>query len=337
MANAISVRVLKYGHEEFGTTDADAQTMMLSTEHIIYGTNVETLMDVTLTGGTAASDVFNFSGQTGLTTNEYIRLANVGDSVGALDVGGSDLTPGIIYKVKDVNGGDNPTLQANEAGLTVDVTTGATGLTLEAYRVQGELIYADTQNNGRPIKIRTVEPCVNSDNVFGVAMKSTQLHILELDMKNGVTYDADTITENNIMLNTDRVILTYEDANASGDFNVWYDTSNTNKAGLDSPFCDFLNINHDWDTHPEDFINHIGGVTNLASLTRLTVNGNLVAFPDISASGLIRLDNIASAYELGTDTYIKLKGSGKPGWDTLIISDTLAQTVAMTDATHIVE
>ena len=47
MANAISVSVLKYGNEEFGTTLAAAQTMLLNSEHIIYGTNKETKMDVT--------------------------------------------------------------------------------------------------------------------------------------------------------------------------------------------------------------------------------------------------------------------------------------------------
>ena len=88
MANLISVSVLKYGNEEFGTTAADAKTMMLSTEHIIYGTNVETALGINATAATAATDALTITGH-GLTDGEYIRVGDVGDSVGNFDIASS--------------------------------------------------------------------------------------------------------------------------------------------------------------------------------------------------------------------------------------------------------
>ena len=338
MANLISVRVLRYGEREFGTTDADAQTMMLSSEHIIYGTNVETLMSVTLSGGTASSDAFDFSGQTGLTTNEYVRIGNVGDSVGALDVASSDFTPGIIYKVKDVNSGDNPTMQSNEAGTVVDVTNNGTGLALEVYRVQGELLYADPAQGGAPIKIRTVGPCVNVADGFGLSAKSGQLRAVEVNSKNGVAYDASTISEVNLMINLDRVILTYEGALAStsataDDWVVWYDASNTNFAGLDSPFVDILEVETSLDALQTSFVQHMGGKTAVSDLASLTVNGRTVAFPDTSLSGFVRLKNICSGFDnASSKAQILIKGSGKVGFDTLALDEPIATAVASTES-----
>ena len=163
MANLISVSVLKYGNEEFGTTAADAKTMMLSTEHIIYGTNVETALGINATAATAATDALTITGH-GLTDGEYIRVGDVGDSVGNFDIASSDYTPGKIFKEK-ITGADNVFLFGSESDYDAttkqDITTGATGLTLPVYRVQGKILYADTMGGGRPIEIRTVEPCVN--------------------------------------------------------------------------------------------------------------------------------------------------------------------------------
>ena len=175
MANLISVSVLKYGHEEFGTTGADAKTMLLSTEHIIYGANVETALGIDATVATAATDALTITAH-GLTSGEYIRVGNVGDSVGNFDIASSDYTPGKIFRQK-ITGSDNVFLHGSEAHYAAntkqDITTGATGMTLPVFRVQGELLYADTQNNGRPIVIRTVEPCVNMADGFGISNNKT--------------------------------------------------------------------------------------------------------------------------------------------------------------------
>jgi hypothetical protein len=340
MANLIQVSVLKYGHEEFGTTLADAKTMVLSTEHIIYGTNVETDTGIDVTTATAATDAVTTGSAHGITTGEYVRIGNIGDSVGTFDIDSSDYVPGNTYKVK-ATGATGLFLHLTEAHYDAntkqDITTNGSSLTLDLIRVQGELIYADTQNGGRPIKIRTVEPCVNmatTDNL-GMASKSGQLMLLDCEKKNGVKFDkpSDILYSKDILLNLDRFILAYEDANASGDFIVWYDCSNTNKAGMDSSHVDILQIDNDFDTMNERFVNHLGGKTALSSFKSLTVNGNTVAFPDVSASGLVRLSNIASAHEnaAGNDLHIKLRGANKPGWDTLIVDEKADASVALTE------
>ena len=365
MANLISVSVLKYGHEEFGTTKAAAKTMLLSTEHIIYGTNVETLMDVTLTGGAGASNTFTFSGQTGLTAGDYVRVGNVGNAVATMDVLSADLIAGTIFKIKDINGGSNPTMSMDESGTTATTQNSESGLALEAYQVQGELLYADTQNNGRPIVIRTVEPCVNMTDGRGVSSKSNQLRAVEINSKNGVVYDADTISEVNLMINTDRVIMTYEGAIAAGaatdrlgtlaggasadDWATWYDASNTNCAGMDSPHCDILNVETSLDALKTSFLQHLGGLT-VSDMATLTVNGNVVAFPDTSVSGLVRCKNIICGHDsravvvgpgdgaalVADKAQIKLKTYGKPGYDTLALDETITVAVASTMEDHVI-
>jgi len=139
-----------------------------------------------------------------------------------------------------------------------------------------------------------------------------------------------------MMINLDRAILVYEDGSGSNDFWMWYDASNTNHAGFDSPFVDFLQINEDFGdgTTVTYFIDHIGGKGGPESLLSLTVNGNTVSFPDVSASGLLRLKNVISAYESGGDTYLLMKGSGKNGLDTLVIDDSLSNVVGSTEASQ---
>lgn len=367
MANLISVSVLKYGNEEFGTTAADAKTMLLSTEHIIYGTNVETALGIDATVATAATDALTITAH-GLTSGEYIRVGNVGDSVGNFDIASSDYTPGKIFKQK-ITGADNVFLHGTEAHYDAntkqDITTGATGMTLPVFRVQGELLYADTQNNGRPIIIRTVEPCVNVADGFGMSVKSNQLRVVEVNSKNGVVYDADTILEGNLMINLDRVIMTYEGAVAAGaasdklgsmsggasadDWATWYDASNTNCAGFDSPHCDILNIETSLDSLKTSFLQHLGGLT-VSDMATLTVNGNRVAFPDTSVSGLVRCKNIICGHDstavivgpgdtdaLAADkAQLKLKATGKSGYDTLSLDEAISVAVASTMEDHVI-
>jgi len=340
MANLIKVSVLSWGGDTYGTTLADAKTMLLSSEHIIYGTNVETLMSVTLTGGAGASNTFTFSGQTGLTAGEYVRVGNVGDGVGTMDVLSSDLVAGTIFKVKDINSGNNPTMQTDEAGTTATVQNTESGLALEAYRVQGELIYADPAYGGVPIKVVTVEPCVNVADGFGLSAKSNQLRAVEVNKKNGIAYDADTISEVNLMINLDRVILTYEgniDGGASADdWATFYDTSNNNFAGLDSGFVDYLQIETSLDGLATSFIQHMGAITAVSDLASLNVNGNIVAFPDTSLSGLVRCKNISSGFDNASGkAQLLLKSSGKPA-TILALDENITTAVAATMEDHVV-
>ena len=340
MANLIKVSVLSWGGDTYGTTLADAKTMLLSSEHIIYGTNVETLMSVTLTGGAGASNTFTFSGQTGLTAGEYVRVGNVGDGVGTMDVLSSDLVAGTIFKVKDINSGNNPTMQTDEAGTTATVQNTESGLALESYRVQGELIYADPAYGGVPIKVVTVEPCVNVADGFGLSAKSNQLRAVEVNKKNGIAYDADTISEVNLMINLDRVILTYEgniDGGAStNDWATFYDTSNNNFAGLDSGFVDYLQIETSLDGLATSFIQHMGAITAVSDLASLNVNGNIVAFPDTSLSGLVRCKNISSGFDNASGkAQLLLKSSGKPA-TILALDENITTAVAATMEDHVV-
>ena len=336
MANLISVSVLRYGEREFGTTLAEAKTMMLSSEHIIYGTNVETLMSVTLTGGAGASNTFTFSGQTGLTAGEYVRVGNVGDGVATMDVLSADLVAGTIFKVKDINGGSNPTMQTDEAGTTATVQNDESGLALKSYLVQGEIIYADPAQGGAPIKLRIVEPCVNVADGFGVSAKSGQLRAVEVNKKNGVAYDAVTISEVNLLVNLDRVILTYEGGSLGAsvdDWMVFYDASNTNFAGLDSPFVDILEVETSLDGLQTSFVQHMGGKTAVSDFASLTVNGRVVAFPDTSLSGFVRLKNICSGFDnASSKAQILIKGSGKIGFDTLALDEAISTAVASTES-----
>lgn len=343
MANLISVNVLKFGHEEFGTTLADAKNMILSTEHIIYGTNVETDTGVDVTTATAATDAVATGSAHGITDGEYVRIGSVGDSVGDFDIASSDYVPGTIYKAK-ATGATGLFLHATEAHYDAntkqDITNDGSSLGLDLIRVQGEILYADTagQNGGRPIKVRTVEPCVHIPNGgLGVSSKSSQLITLDCEVKNGVSFakPAEQVRDEDLMINTKRAILAYEDGSESDDFIIWYDTSNLNRAGLDSPFVDNLTVDFNFGGANEVFVDHLGSITDLADLGTINVNGRTISFPDQSASGLVRLSNIASAYENSdTRAVLKFNGQGKPGWSEVIVVDTIAQTVAKTDSTN---
>ena len=343
MANLIKVSVLSWGGDTYGTKLADAKTMLLSSEHIIYGTNVETDTGVDVTTATAATDAVATGAAHGITDGEYVRIGKVGDAVGTFDIASADYTPGKIFKVK-ATGATGLFLHGSEAHYDAntkqDITDDGADLTLDLVRVQGELIYADPAYGGIPIKVVTVEPCVNVADGFGLSAKSNQLRAIEVNKKNGIAYDADTISEVNLMINLDRVILTYEgniDGGASADdWATFYDTSNNNFAGLDSGFVDYLQIETSLDGLATSFIQHMGAITAVSDLASLNVNGNIVAFPDTSLSGLVRCKNISSGFDNASGkAQLLLKSSGKPA-TILALDENITTAVAATMENHVV-
>ena len=330
MANLISLSVWdRDGVTLGGYTGSGAalyaigQEMGFNTEHIIYGTNKE----YALTDVTAASD----SAETitivahGLAINDRIVFRSSGDGTP------SNVTAGTIYAVIEVPTVDTIKISTSEAGSGVGIGADFSS-TCRAFKVRGMVKYADRMSSARPVDIETVETCSGTPAISMAAL-SNQLMSVNVETKNGVSTGT---TVENLMINLDRAILVYEDGSGSNDFWMWYDASNTNHAGFDSPFVDFLQINEDFGdgTTVTYFIDHIGGKGGPESLLSLTVNGNTVSFPDVSASGLLRLKNVISAYESGGDTYLLMKGSGKNGLDTLVIDDSLSNVVGSTEASQ---
>ena len=332
MANLISLSVWDRDGVTLGgytgsgaSLNAIGQEMGFNTEHIIYGTNKE----YELTNVTAASD----SAETitivahGLAINDRIvfRVGGGGTTVP------SNVTAETIYAVIEVPTVDTLKISTSEGGSGVGIGADFTSV-CKAYKVRGMVKYADRMSSARPVDIETVETCSGTPAISMAAL-SNQLMSVNVETKNGVSTGT---TVENMMINLDRAILVYEDGSGSNDFWMWYDASNTNHAGFDSPFVDFLQINEDFGdgTTVTYFIDHIGGKGGPESLLSLTVNGNTVSFPDVSASGVLRLKNFVSAYESGGDTYLLMKGSGKNGFDTLVIDDSLANVVGSTEASQ---
>jgi hypothetical protein len=142
------------------------------------------------------------------------------------------------------------------------------------------------------------------------------------------------------MINLDRVILTYEgniDGGASADdWATFYDTSNNNFAGLDSGFVDYLQIETSLDGLATSFIQHMGAITAVSDLASLNVNGNIVAFPDTSLSGLVRCKNISSGFDNASGkAQLLLKSSGKPA-TILALDENITTAVAATMEDHVV-
>ena len=332
MANLISLSVWDRDGVTLGgytgsgaSLNAIGQEMGFNTEHIIYGTNKE----YELTNVTAASD----SAETitivahGLAINDRI-LFRTGAGGTTLP---TNVTAETIYAVIEVPSVDTIKISTSQAGSGVGIGADFSS-TARAFKVRGLIKYADTMTSSRPVDIETVETA-SGTAAISIAALSNQLMSVIVETKNGVSTGA---TAPNMMINLDRAILVYEDGSGSNDFWMWYDASNTNHAGFDSPFVDFLQINEDFGdgTTVTYFVDHIGGKGGPENLLSLTVNGNTVSFPDVSASGLLRQKNFVSAYESGGDTYLKMKGSGKNGFDTLVIDDSLANVVASTEASQ---
>ena len=195
--------------------------------------------------------------------------------------------------------------------------------------------YADGQNGGRPIKYLV------NDTLTNIAADSSHLWNVDLFEKNGVTYT----TAANFVLNLERVIMMYKNdatADATAKWTVWYDTSNINYAGLDSNTVDILIVDFNQDFEADAFamflVGHVGNTiagtdTGRIDPISLDVNGNAVAFPDLSNSMFVRAKNIMSAHQdSDTNTRIRLKTS-KPGFAELIVDESLALNVARSAVT----
>ena len=195
--------------------------------------------------------------------------------------------------------------------------------------------YADGQNGGRPIKYLV------NDTLANIAADSSHLWNVDLFEKNGVTYT----TAANFVLNLERVIMMYKN-DATGDatakWTVWYDTSNINYAGLDSNTVDILIVDFNQDFETDAFamflVGHVGNTiagtdTGRIDPISLNVNGNTVAFPDLSNSMFVRGKNIMSAItDSDSNTRIRLKTS-KPGFAELIVDENLAANIVRSAVT----
>jgi len=194
--------------------------------------------------------------------------------------------------------------------------------------------YADGQNAGRPIKYLV------NDTLANIAADSSHLMNVSLTSKNGITYS----TASNFIINLERIILAYKNdatADATAPWTVWYDTSNINYAGLDSNTVDTLIIDFDVDMETDAYakllVGHVGNIIAGSDVGRvdpvtLNVNGNAVAFPDLTDAMYIRSKNIMSAIQdSDTNTRIRLK-TAKPGFAELIVDESLALNVARSSA-----
>ena len=326
MANFISVPAKKYGFEDYTIEEAAGyKTIGLSTEHIIYARDIETKIGATA-AQTASNNSITLTAH-GLKANDAIYFSAEIEPVNIL----ADR----VYFVKAVVDADNfsvsDTIGGTEQAIAADATVAA-----DIFRVEAEVIYADNTMSGRPIEVLLNRGVIRLNHAGDtITALSAQLLPVDINEKNGIAYAG---TANNLVINTDRVILAYESGSAD-DWTVFYDASRTNNAGLDTPFVDILEVETSLDTagNKVRFVNHIGALGGPENFESLTVNGNTVVFPDQTASGYIRLSSVVNAYEASSKSYLKVKGMGKPGFDTLIVNDTLANVVGSTDATNIVE
>lgn len=188
------------------------------------------------------------------------------------------------------------------------------------------LLYYDRAQSARPIVVETDETALSAVDAY-----SNQLEQMTVKSKNGVTYTANV----EMIINLDRVILAYEDGDGSENFAMWYDKSRTNKAQIDSPHVDFVGVVEVLGSIKTQFIMHLGGKGSLLDLEQINVNGNLVAFPDQTASGLIRNVNISTVEEDSNDSiggttssksHITMHGLGQ-GWQRVIVNHTLTALV----------
>ena len=327
MANFISVPAKKYGFEDYTIEEAAGyKTIGLSTEHIIYARDIETKIGATAVQ-TASNNSITLTAH-GLKANDAIYFS--------AEIEPSNILADRVYFVKTVIDADkfsvSDTIGGSEQAIAANDTVAA-----NIFRVEAEVIYADNAMSGRPIEILLNRGVIRAnhagDTITGL---SKQLFVIDCNKKNGVDFSG---TANNLVINTDRVILSYNTTNGGDDWNMFYDASKTNNAGFDSPFVDLLESETSINSAGvlEDFVQHIGALGGPENFESLTINGNTVNFPDQSASGIVRVKNVVNAYESGSKSYLKLKGMGKPGFNTLVINAALSAVVGSTDATHIVD
>jgi hypothetical protein len=318
MANFISVPAKKYGFEDYTIEEAAGyKTIGLSTEHIIYARDIETKVGATA-AQTASNNSITLTGH-GLKANDAIYFS--------AEIEPTNILADRVYFVKTVVDADkfsvSDTIGGTEQAIAANDTVAA-----DIFRVEAEVIYADNTMPGRPIEVLLNRGVIRQNHAGStISALSNQLLVVDVNEKNGISYSG---TANNLVINTDRLILGYITTNGGDDWKVFYDTSKTNNAGLDSPFVDNLELETNLTSEKAKFLIHIGALGGPENFESLTVNGNTVNFPDQSASGMVRLKSVVNAYEASSKSYLKIKGMGKPGFDTLIINDTLTNVVGST-------
>ena len=360
----MQVRTKKYAGLSVVNKGATFHQVGMSTDHVIYGYDNLELIG-TITGSDNSADQIDITLNSGitLTAGEIIQL---GDRTGVdttINLSSGDVSSGVGYTVANAGAGTGSTgitIEVSKGSGYIGVTNDTSGLSIPLYRRTGRLLYADMGSAAAPITVETEQVAIHPAG-DAIHKSSNQFVDVRLKSKNGVAYDP-TATDpdgdgGSIMINLDRIILMYEGALSTtsataDDWVIWYDTSKTNNAGLDSPFVDILECETDLDGTEEIFVNHIGGLGNFLDMKKLSVNGQMVAFPDISLSGVVRTKNVVSAIQAeaaGTasfianteadagDTIMKIKGSGKHGFSILVVDDNLAEVVGKTDSNNILE
>ena len=355
----MSVRTKKYAGLNVFNKGTTFENIGLATEHVIYGYDDKELIG-TVTGSDNSSDFLDITLTAGvvITAGEIIQVGNRTSVDTTIDLASTALDSGLAFAIQAVSSATEIKIETSKGSGVLAINNDTTGLSLPLYRRTGRLVYADMSSPAAPITLLT-EQHVNHPGVGRVSDLSNQLINVQLKSKNGVAYDAAALDgdKSGLMINLDRIILMYEGALSTtsataDDWVVWYDTSKTNNAGLDSPFVHILEIETSLDGTEELFVNHIGGKGAFLDMKKLSVNGQMVDFPDISVSGVVRTKNVVSAVQALTsgttafiantgatamDTIMKIKGSGKHGFSVLVVDDTLSEVIGKTDATNLLE
>jgi hypothetical protein len=331
----------------------------MSTEHVIYGYDNKELIG-TVTGSDDSADQIDITLNAGvsITAGEIIQIGDRTAVDTTIDYSGGTLESGQAFCIAAVATATAITIEASKGSGYLNITNNTSGLTVPLYRRTGRLVYADMGSAAAPITLET-EQVTAHPTAARISTLSNQLMNVQLKSKNGVAYDAAAADsdKSGLMINLDRIILMYEGALSTtsataDDWVIWYDASKTNNAGLDSPFVDILEVETALDGTEELFVNHIGGKGAFLDMKKLSVNGQMVDFPDISVSGIVRTKNVVSAVQAtaagrssfiantgatAMDTIMKIKGSGKHGFSVLVVDDNLSQVVGKTDSTNILE
>lgn len=358
----MSVRTKKYAGLNVFNKSTTFENIGMATEHVIYGYDDLELIG-TVTGSDDSADQIDVTINTGITlvVGQTIQIGDRTDVDTTINYSPGALNTGSGFVVANAGAGTGTTgiqIEVSKGAGYLNITNDTSGLSIPLYRRTGRLVYADMGSAAAPITVETEQQVIHP-GTDSVSTKSNQFISVRLKSKNGIAYDAAATDADvgGIMINLDRIILMYEGALSTtsataDDWVVFYDTSKTNNAGLDSPFVDILECETSLDGTEEFFVNHIGGLGAFLDMKKLSVNGQMVDFPDISVSGVVRTKNVVSAvqaqhtgttaFKAGTgaspnDTIMKIKGSGKHGFSVLVVDDTLSEVVGKTDATNLLE
>jgi len=328
MANFIKVPAIKYDGVDYSKSEsAGYKTIGLSTDKIIYARDIETKIGSTASQ-TATGDKITVTGH-GLSVDDAIYFT--------VEIEPTNILADRVYYVQAVHDANTISVADAQGDGTAQAIAGNDTVAADVFKIEAEVIYADTCTNTRPIELLLKRGVIRQDHAGNtISALSSQLLPVHINTKNGVDYSG---TDLNLVINTDRVILSYESGSAD-DWTVFYDTSKTNNAGFDSPFINILEVETSLDSasNKVKFINHIGALGSNAPLDfeTLTVNGNVVNFPDQTASGFLRNDSVVNAYEASSKVYIKMKGMGKNSFDELVLGNTLDEVISTSMEDHVV-